>query len=448
MEVCTVSGYEESGKNMTAVKVGEDVVIFDAGVHLPPLVKAQDNEEHFVPSETKLRNMQAIPDDKILEKKGWDKKVRAIVISHAHLDHVGAIPYIAKRYPQAEILTTPFTMEFLYSLLKDENIELPNKTRKVRPNSKHQVKGKSGKLELEFIHATHSTIQCVYPVWHSEEGIFFYGMDLKMDKDPVMGSGPNYERLKELKKEGIKCMVIDSLYSDTYRKAPSEKVARDMLEDAIYSVKDDKDSAIFLTTFASHVPRLKSMVDFGKKTGRQIVFLGRSLHKYVEAANNVNQCPFYNKIKLVKYGKQVNSMLKKIQKNRGKYLVVCTGHQAEKGAILPRIIRGETPFEFSKDDNLIISSGVIPVEPNLTARAKMDKKIISKGINLQKDIHVSGHGSREDLRDMVETIEPENIIPAHGTLEQEMPMVELAKEMGYKTKKGIKIPADGKTIKI
>lgn len=448
MEVCTVGGFEEAGKNMTAVKVGDDVIIFDAGIHLPPLVKAQDHEEHFTPSEKKLKNLKALPDDEILEKKGWDEKVRAIVVSHAHLDHVGGVHYIAKKYPQAEIVATPFTMEFLNTLFKEEKIPLKNKTRKVRPNSRHKIPGKSGHLDLEFIHATHSTIQCVYPVWHSKEGKFFYALDLKFDRNPIMGTPPNYKRIKELGKEGIKCMVIDSLYSGTYRKAPSEKVARDMLEDSIYEAKEDKKSALFLTTFASHIPRLKSIVDFGKKTGREIVFLGRSLHKYVEAAQNVNSCPFYKNVRLVKYRKKVNSMLKKIEKNRDKYLVVCTGHQAEKGAILPRILRGETPFEFRKDDNLIISSSVIPVEPNISARERMDKKIRSKGVKLQKDIHVSGHGSREDLRDLIEMTEPENIIPAHGTLEQEMPMVELSKEMGYKTKKNVKIPANGRTMKI
>ncbi|MFB6246085.1 MAG: RNase J family beta-CASP ribonuclease [Candidatus Pacearchaeota archaeon] len=448
MEVCTIGGYEEVGKNMTAVKVGEDVVIFDAGLYLPPLIEMQENEEQQAYDEKTLRKIKALPSDKILDKKGWSKKVKAIVIGHAHLDHVGGAPYIAQRYPQAEILATSFTMEVLNSLCKDQGIHLKNKKRKIESNSRVEIKGNSDKIDLEFIHTTHSTIQSVFVAWHTKEGTLLYALDFKFDKHPTMGPPPNYKRLKELKKKGVKCLIVDSLYSDTERRTPSERIAKNMLEDAFSSVKNDKEKALFVTTFSSHIARLKSIVEFGKRTGRQIVFLGRSLHKYVEAAHKSNQCPFYKDIKLVKYGKQVQSTLKKVQKDRGKYLVVCTGHQGEKGAILNRIAMGETGFEFKSGDNVIISSSVIPVYPNITARKRLDKKLRGKGVRLQTDIHVSGHGGREDLRDLLEILDPEHIVPAHGTLEQETPMVELGKEMGYKFKDNIQLSSDGKVIKL
>src|SRR6056297_3161001 len=111
MEICTISGYEQVGKNMTAVKSGEDVIIFDAGIHLPSLIGLQEKGEQGPYSEKKLRDHEALPDDKVLDKLGWRKKVRAIVIGHAHLDHVGGLPHLVHRYPQAEIMATPFTME-------------------------------------------------------------------------------------------------------------------------------------------------------------------------------------------------------------------------------------------------------------------------------------------------------------------------------------------------
>ena len=447
MEVCTIGGYEEVGKNMTAVKVGEDVIIFDAGIFLPPLVELQEQEAQIHYSEDMLRNARAIPNDLVLDKLGWRDKVRAIIIGHAHLDHVGGLPYLAHRYPKAEIMASPFTMAVLDSILKDEKINIRNKKTIVHENTTHSIKGHSGNLKIEFINTTHSTIQCFFVAWHSSEGIFFYALDFKFDNHPIIGLPPNYKRLKELGKIGIKCLVVDALYSDTDRRTASERIARNLLEDALGNLHD-KDSAIFLTTFSSHIARLKSVVEFAQKTNRKIVFLGRSLNKYVGAAISVGQCSFRSKIELIKYKKQINSFLKKVEENRGKYFIVCTGHQGEKGSILDRIIKEETPFKFRTGDNLIFSSSVIPVPVNINAREKLDSRLRRQGVRLQTDIHVSGHGGREDLRDLIDMLKPQNLIPAHGSLKQEAPLIDLAKEMGYKFQENSHLSSNGKVIKI
>jgi len=448
MEICTIGGYEQVGKNMTAVKVGEDVIIFDAGIYLPPLIELQEQENYVKYTEKMLRNAKALPDDLVLDKLCWTDKVRAIIIGHAHLDHVGGLPYLAHRYPQAEIIATAFTMEVLNSILEDEKIHLKNKKTIVRGDSKLKLKGESGEIELEFIHTTHSTLQCIFGTWHSKDGTFVYALDFKFDKHPVMGSPPNYSRLKELgRKNKVKCLVVDALYADTDRRTASERIARNLLEDAM-SVIRDKKSAFFITTFSSHISRLKSIVEFGKKTGREIIFMGRSLNKYVNAAKNVGACPFYTQIKLVKYRKHINSVLSKVEKNRGKYLVVCTGHQGENGSILDRIADGETPFKFRNGDSLIFSSSIIPVTPNINARAKLDKKLKAQGVRLQTDVHVSGHGGREDLRDLVDMLKPQHIIPAHGNLDQTVAMVDLSKELGYKLQENIHLSSNEKLIKI
>jgi ribonuclease J len=394
-----------------------------------------------------LRNAKAIPNDLVLDKLGWTDKVRAIVIGHAHLDHVGGLPYLAHRYPKAEILASPFTMAVLEGILKDEKIMMRNKRRMVHENTTYQIRGSSGNLKIEFINTTHSTIQCLFVAWHSREGTFFYGLDFKFDNHPIIGLPPNYKRLKEMGKAGVKCLVVDSLYADTDRRTASERIARNLLEDALGNIHD-KNSALFVTTFSSHIARLKSIVDFGQKTGRRIVFLGRSLNKYVEAAIKVNECSFRNRIELIRYRRQINTFLKKVEDNRGKYLIVCTGHQAEKGSILDRIVQGETPFRFRTGDNLIFSSSVIPVPININAREKLDAKLRRQGVRLQIDIHVSGHGGREDLRDLLEMLQPEHVIPSHGSLKQETPLIDLAKEMGYKFQENSHLSSDGKVIKI
>jgi ribonuclease J len=447
MEICTIGGYEEVGKNMTAVKVGDDVIIFDAGIFLPPVIEIQEHENQQQYTEKMLRGIKAIPDDLILDKLGWTDKVRAIIIGHAHLDHVGGLPYLAHRYPKAEIIASPFTMAILDSILKDEKIPFRNKKKVVNENTTHLIKGKNGNLKLEFINTTHSTLQCFFIAWHSKEGIFFYALDFKFDNHPIMGLPTNYKRLRELGKMKIKCLVVDALYSDTDRRTASERIARNLVEDALGTVRD-KNSALFITTFSSHIARLKSIVEFGQKTNRKIVFLGRSLNKYVEAAIAVKQCPFRNKIDIIRYRKQINSFLKKVDDNRGKYMIVCTGHQGEPGSILDRIVKGETPFKFKTGDNLIFSSSIIPVPVNINAREKMDSKLRKQGVRLQTDVHVSGHGGREDLRDLIDMLKPQHIIPAHGSLQQETPLIELAGELGYKFQENSHLSSNGKLIKI
>lgn len=443
MEVCTIGGYEEVGKNMTAVKVGEEVVIFDAGFHLPSVIALQENEVAQQYTERKLRNAGAIPNDLILDKLGWKDKVKAIVIGHAHLDHIGAIPYISQRYPNAVIMASPFTMAVIDSILEDEKIKIKNPKKIIQDNSIHKL---SKDLQVEFVHTTHSTIQCNFIALHTKEGIFFYGLDFKFDNYPTMGKPPNYKRMKELGEKGVKVLIADALYSGTERKPGGEAIARHLLQEAFSKAKG-KDNAFFITTFSSHIERLKNIVEFARNTNRQIIFLGRSLNKYVTSAINVGQCPFANKIKLVKYRRQINSFLSKVEKNRGKYLIVCTGHQAEKGSILDRIVKGETPFKFKSGDNLIFSSSVIPVEPNEMLRERLDKKLRNIGVKIQTNVHVHGHGSREDLRDLLELIKPKHVIPAHGSIEQETPFIDLAAEFGYKFGKTSHLSSDGKLLK-
>ena len=461
MEICTIGGFNEVGKNMTAVKINEDVFIFDIGLYIPGIVELQ--EESFVEyasnlkkgiakknnsyPEQKLREFGAVPDDTILDKIGWKEKVRAIFISHAHLDHVGGVPYLIHRYPGIPVFATPFTIKVLEAILEGEKIKFNNPLKIVQSNSSYNIKGKSGNYTAEFVHTTHSTIDCAFVALHTPEGIFFYGLDLKFDNHPTIGPPPNYKRLSELGKKNVKALLLDALYSGVEKKPGSETIAKHLVQEAISKIKYSK-KAIFATTFASHIERLNSIVEFGKKTNRQIVFLGRSMYKYVNAAIELKKCPFKKDVQLIKYRKQVESFLKKVEKDRDKYLVVCTGHQAEENSILDRIVRGDMPFKFAEGDNLIFASSVIPAPVNIAARDKMDNKLRRIGVRLQTDIHVHGHGSREDMRDIIRLLKPKNIIPAHGSLQQISPLIELSSELGYKFGESSHLTSNGKVLKL
>lgn len=446
LEICAIGGFESVGNNMVAVKSGEDVFIFDAGVSIPALIELQGKEPFQLHSESQLRGAEAIPNDLVLDKLGWTSKVRAIFIGHAHLDHVGAIVSIIHRYPNAVIMGTAFTIHFLETIYKDKKTYIANELKIVQPDSSHKIIGKSGTSTIEFVHITHSTIQCSTLVLHTKDGSVCYAVDFKFDDTPIMDGPPNYKRLKEIGNKGVKVLIINSLSSGEKGRSLSESYARNLLDKTLSSLKNNN-AALFISTFSSHISRLKSIVDLGKKTGREIIFLGWSMEKYTDSATKAGKCPFRNQIQVVRYRNQVNAVLRKVEKQRGRYLIVCTGHQAEENSILDRITKGETPFMFKPGDDLIFASRVIPVKDNIEARRRMDIIIKKQGVNIHDNVHSPGHGREEDVTMMTKMIKPKYIIPTHGSPSQEQPMVEIAKKLGYKEDKTVFLTKDGNLLK-
>ncbi|MFH1249177.1 MAG: RNase J family beta-CASP ribonuclease [archaeon] len=443
MKLYSLGGYSEVGKNMTALDLGEDVLLFDCGLYLPAIVELQ--EKNRILNEKKLRGIGAVPNDLILDNLGLRNKVRAIMASHAHLDHIGAIPHLAERY-NADVVSTPFAIEVLQRILKDDNRKIKNPIKSVQPNSSYVVNGKK-EYKVDFINVTHSTIQTAMIAVHTEKGVILYANDFKFDNTPIVGKRPNYEKLKEIAKEGVLALVVDSLYAGEERKTPSEKIARGLLEDVLLTTNNDG-AAIVVTTFSSHIARLKSIVDFGKQLNRKILFIGRSLHKYVSAAKSLELAPFAEDVTMLTYRNQIESALRKVAKNRDQYMIVCTGHQGEPGSVLDRLSRNELPFTFMPQDHVIFSSRTIPTPVNLAIKQQLEKRLKEKGVRIFDSVHVSGHAGREDLRDFINMIKPQHIIPAHGDLSKLTAMAELATELGYRLGKDCHIMQDGQKLTI
>src|SRR3989344_9581187 len=183
MKIHPIGGYNEVGKNMTVLEIDDDAIIFDAGIYLPAIVGVAEQEK--IPTERGMRALEAIPDDTYLDRNHIRHKVRAIAVSHAHLDHVGGVQYLAHRY-NAPVLGTPFTMEVLKTLAEDNNLHLKNAIIPIRPNGSHIIKG-TRDYKVEFINMTHSTIQSTIVAVHTPEGIVLYANDYKLDNTPVFG---------------------------------------------------------------------------------------------------------------------------------------------------------------------------------------------------------------------------------------------------------------------
>lgn len=441
MEITTVGGYSEVGRNMTAMRYKDEAIIFDMGVHLEKYIKfkGDDNLELFQLRD--LIRVGAVPDDNII--KDWKKKVIAIIPSHAHLDHIGAIPYMAAKY-NVPIICTPYTASVIKAILKDKKLRIPNEIKVLDLGKKLKL---SNKLTVEFINITHSIPDTALVVIHTPEGQVIYANDFKLDNTPVLGKQPDYARIKQLGKENnVITLILDSIYAYLPRKTPSESVAREMLRDVMLNV-NSQGKVVIVTTFSSHIARLKSIIEFGKLMKRKIVFLGRSLAKYVYAAENINLVDFSKSVEIVPYKSQIRKKLREIEKQgRDKYLIVCTGHQGEPNAVLSRLVDGKLGFKLFRDDHIIFSCTVIPSPLNIANRDVLESKLQDSRVRIFRDIHQSGHASREDHRDLISMLNPKHIIPAHAGLDKTVHLANLAKEMGYELGKTVHLMHDNQRI--
>jgi ribonuclease J len=435
MDIIPVGGFSEIGRNCVVIKAGDDAVMLDLGLLMENYVRYSEDEDVSDFSPKKLMEINAVPDiDAIKDVKPY---IKAICISHAHLDHVGAVPFMASKF-DCPVHAAPFTAEVIKIIARDEEIPLKNDIISHKVNSRFKV-GKN--MEVEFINMTHSVPHTVVIVVHTPEGCVAYANDFKFDNAPLLGQKPNYDRLRELKP---KVLIMDSLYSTSFRKTASESIARELLRDVLLGTGFDGKQAVVVTTFSSHIARLKTLQELGEKMNRKVVFLGRSIGKYVAAAEASGVATFGKEVEIVKYGAQVRKYLSKI-KNPEKYLFVATGHQGEPKATLWKMVKGSFPFK--EGDEVVFSCTVIPTPENIKNRERLEEEIQRKKVRIFKDVHVSGHGSREDLRDMLSLVKPEHVIPTHGEIPQLNAARDLALELGWKNDK-IHILKNGERLKL
>lgn len=423
--IIAVGGYNEMGRNMTAIRVDEDIIILDMGLRLDRVQIHEDVEIDKMHS-LELINMGAIPDDTIM--KDVNGNVRAIVCTHGHLDHIGAIPKLAHRY-SAPIISTPYTTALIkHQIDSERKFGVKNNLISMKAGETYEI---TKDVSVEFINTQHSIIDTVFAVIHTPKGAIMYACDFKLDRTPTLGEAPDFNRLKSLGEEGVIALITESTNSGRSGKAPSEQIAHDLVKDVLLGT-EESDVGMIITTFASHISRMNSIISFAKEMGRIPILLGRSMDRYMSTAKELGYVDLPGNVEIYGQRREVEKALEKVMRGgKNKYLPIVTGHQGEPGSILIRIANGDLPYIIEPGDKIVFSANVIPNPLTRANRYALETKLRMKGARIYDNVHVSGHAYREDHWELLRMVKPEHVIPAHGTIEMHAAYIEMAEDAGY-----------------
>jgi ribonuclease J len=393
-----LGGFGEVGRNSLAVEIDEEIIILDLGLHLERFIELNGDikisKNHFL---RKLLRKKAVPNISLLRKKL--KNVKAIVCSHAHIDHIGAIPFLAKKLA-CPIYATPFTAQVIRSLSQNQSFNL----KECSVGNKLQI---TNKISIEFIRVSHSTPQSTIIAIHTQEGVIIYGNDYKNDKTPPFEKATDIKRLGELR-GSVSFLILDSLYAGKDGHSPSESIARNKLLGLKQKISCKE--LIIATTFSSHLSRLRTLCDLADSLNREVIFMGRSLSKYLFAGEKTDEYNISQRGRILIYPKQISRFFDSLS-NPKKYFLIVTGHQGEPNAILDRIVRRKI---LDSNDVVIFSCNTIPVEENILQREKIEFDLKQQGVEVLKDIHSSGHAWASDQLDLIKLLQPKHFVPAHG----------------------------------
>ncbi|MGB3907969.1 MAG: RNase J family beta-CASP ribonuclease [Methanomethylovorans sp.] len=423
--IIAVGGYNEMGRNMTAIRVDEDIIILDMGLRLDRVQIHEDVEIDKMHS-LELINMGAIPDDTIMNDVNGN--VRAIVCTHGHLDHIGAISKLAHRYT-APIISTPYTTALIkHQIDSERKFGVKNNLISMGAGETYEI---TKDVSVEFINTQHSIIDTVFVVIHTPKGAIMYACDFKLDRTPTLGEAPDFDRIKSLGEEGVIALITESTNAGRSGKAPSEQIAHDLVKDVLLGT-EESDVGVIITTFASHISRLNSIISFAEEMGRIPMLLGRSMDRYMTTAKELGFVELPRNVEIYGQRREVEKALEKVMREgKDKYLPIVTGHQGEPGSILIRIANGDLPYTIEPGDKIIFSANVIPNPLTQANRYALETKLRMKGARIYDNVHVSGHAYREDHWELLRMVKPEHVIPAHGTIEMHSAYIEMAEDAGY-----------------
>lgn len=425
IRIVPLGGLGEVGKNMTVFEMGNDAIIVDTGIMFPA------NDMFGVD--------YIIPDFRYLRERD-DLKIHGILFTHGHEDHIGAVRHVVEAFPNLPLYGTNLTVGLLEVKLREANLIDKARLRTFEAGDMIEV----GPFTVESFHVCHSIPGGVGFGINTPYGIIVHTGDYKFDNTPVDGKKPDYSRLAEFSKRGVKLLMGDSTNATVPGWTPSETV----IDGGFDRVFRDAPGRIIVATFASLVSRVQQVVDAAKKYNRKIAIAGFSMKRNVEMARDMGMLDIPDNMLI-----DLNQI---DQFPPRKVTVMATGAQGEPSAVLSRMAAGRHRLEVLAGDTIVLSSHPIPGNEEMVSRIIND--LFRRGANVIYDplekVHVSGHGSREELRLMLNLTRPEYVLPVHGELRMLRAHADLAVESGVDPKKtfvvenGTVIEIDARGVKV
>ncbi|MGE6260669.1 ribonuclease J [Heyndrickxia sporothermodurans] len=389
LSIFALGGLNEIGKNMYAIEYADDIVIIDCG--------------NKFPDESLLGIDLIIPDiTYLVENKD---RVKALIVTHGHEDHIGGIPFFLKKL-NVPVYATRFTLGLIEIKLKEHKFLRESKLVEINANSKLEF----GKISVGFFKVTHSIPDCLGIVFHTPEGNIVHTGDFKFDLTPEQREErSDIHKMAEIGNEGVLLLLSESTNAERTGLTPSERMVADHMEAAFMKAE----RKIIISTFASNISRVQQVVNAAQKTNRKLALLGRSMVNVVGVAIERGYLTVPDGMLIDQ--NEINELPSE------KVAILCTGSQGEPLAALARLSTGNfRGVEVLPKDTVILAAGPIPGnERNVTSIVDNLYAIGAKviyGTGSSSGMHVSGHGYQEDLKLMLTLMKPKYFIPIHGEL--------------------------------
>ena len=418
LKIIPLGGLDGIGKNMTAFEYGDDMVLVDAGLMFPE--DDQPGIDLILPDYTY-----------VLEN---EHKLRGIVITHGHEDHTGALPYLLMDLTRkVPIYAAKLTLGMIAGKLEEHNIRQP-KFREVQDGSNVTL----GALNLTFFAMTHSIPGALGVFMNTPAGTLIHTGDFKLDQTPIDGRRPNYQAICKFGARGVDLLLADSTNATRPGFTQSEAAVGPNLRHIIKNAK----GRVFVASFSSHIHRLQQVCDASVAVGRKVVVTGRSMVNNTKVARELGYLNIADE--------DIIDAFDVDRIDDDKIVVLCTGSQGEPLSALARMANGEhKSLSITANDTVIISATPVPgneksVQGIINSLSKIGCDIYDKSRAL---VHVSGHGSQEELKLMLAMVKPRNFMPVHGEACHLRAHAELAVKMGV-PEKNIFVLDNGDTLEM
>ncbi|MBS4960148.1 MAG: ribonuclease J [Clostridiales bacterium] len=406
LRIMSLGGLQEIGKNMTVLEYGQDIIIIDAGLAFP------ENDM--------LGIDLVIPDITYLQKNA--EKVRGIVLTHGHEDHIGALPYVLREL-NVPVFGTMLTLGLLENKLKEHNILDSSTLHTVVPGESIKL----GQFKVEFIHTNHSIADAVAMAITTPIGVVIHTGDFKVDYTPIDGDIMDIQRFAELGKEGVLLLMSDSTNADRKGFTMSEKSVGPEF-DKIF--EETPHNRIMVATFSSNIHRIQQIVNSAYKFNRKVAIIGRSMINAVKTSMELDYLSVPDKV-LIDISEIKNYTDEQL-------VIITTGTQGETMSALSRIASAEhKQVTVKPGDKIIISASSIPGNEKNISKVRND--LMRKGAEVvyegMAEIHVSGHAREEELKLMLALTKPKFFMPVHGEYAHLSAHKEIAMSMGMEKEK-------------